>query len=76
MLFPAGGGGSRPRRVANTPPPYLTDADGTIRGKLPDGRDVNVRNHSSRDNTPTLEIQRKNQSGEKVIERTKIRYNR
>lgn len=53
-----------------------TDANGTISGKLPDGRDVNVRNHSSRENTPTLEIQRKNQSGEKVIERTKIRYNR
>ena len=55
----------------------ITDADGTIRGKLPDGRDVNVRNHSSRDDSPpTLEIQRKNQSGKKVIERTKIRYNR
>lgn len=53
-----------------------TDANGTISGKLPDGRDVNVRNHSSRENTPTLEIQRKSKDGKKVVERTKIRYNR
>ena len=50
-----------------------TDTNGTIRGQLPDGRDVNVRNKSSEGN-PTLEIQRKSKDGKKVIERTKIRY--
>ena len=35
-------------------------ANGTITGKLPDGRNVNVRNYSSGDSAPTLEIQHSN----------------
>ena len=40
----------------------------TITGKLPDGRNVNVRNYSSGDSAPTLEIQHSNN------EIIKIRY--
>ena len=43
-------------------------ANGTITGKLPDGRNVNVRNYSSGDSAPTLEIQHSNN------EIIKIRY--
>ena len=43
-------------------------SNGTITGRLPDGRDVNVRNYSSGNSAPTLEIQHSNN------EIIKIRY--
>lgn len=43
-------------------------SNGTIAGKLPDGRNVNVRNYSSGNSAPTLEIQHSNN------ENIKIRY--